>query len=75
MPSLAPLCTVSVYNAGTAVFATIFDDLFSTPKDNPFTADVNAYWYCYAAPGVYDVQFSGAGIPTPYVISGVVLTP
>ena len=71
MPSPAPLCTVTVFATGTANLSVIFDDNNPqpTPKDNPFTADVNALWYFWAASGTYDVQFTGQGIPVPYVIT------
>jgi hypothetical protein len=67
----APSCTVTVYETGGAVVATIYaDDLASpTPKANPFTADANGYWFFYAAGGKrYDVQLSGGGIATPYTM-------
>lgn len=62
----APGATVTVYNAGTLVLATIYSDNLSTPKANPFTADSNGYIFFYAADGRYDVVISGTGIATPY---------
>src|ERR1041384_6801824 len=52
--------TVTVFVAGSATLATIYADNISTPLANPFTADANTgYWRLYAAPGRYDIQFSG----------------
>lgn len=63
-----PLATVSVFNAGTATPSTIFSDEGGTPKANPFTADSTGFWFFWADQGRYDVQFSGAGITTPFTI-------
>ena len=52
-----PSTTVTIYNAGTLVPATIFSDAASTAKANPFTADANGYWFFWAAPGDYDITF------------------
>lgn len=58
-----PGCTVTVYNPGTAVLATIYSDSGGTPKANPFTADASTgAWFFYALVGEYDIQFSGGGI-------------
>jgi hypothetical protein len=57
-----------VFNAGTAVDASIFSDSGGTPKANPFVAGTDGQWNFWANPGSYDVQFSGAGIPTPYTL-------
>jgi hypothetical protein len=38
-----PQATVSVYNTGTLVLATIYADNSLTPKANPFTAATNGY--------------------------------
>lgn len=72
----APSCTVTVYNTGTLVLATIYADNLSTPKANPFVADATSgYWFFYAlSSGRYDVQFSGGGIPTPYTIGDISLS-
>lgn len=70
----APGATVTVYNAGTVVLASIFADNIATPKANPFTADAaTAYWFFYAANGRYDIKFSGGGIAAPYTLSDVLL--
>lgn len=69
----APLCTVTVFAAGTTNISTIYNDNVGTPQNNPFTADVNALFFFYAANGRYDVQFSGAGIVTPYTLSDFLL--
>jgi hypothetical protein len=72
----APSATVTVYNQGTLVLASIFaDNLGSpTPKANPFTADADAYFFFYAGSGRYDVRLSGGGIPTPYTWGDNVLS-
>lgn len=63
-----PSCTVTVYNGGTVVLATIFSDNAGTPLGNPFTASATGYWFFYASntPGRYDVKFSGGGIAAPF---------
>lgn len=63
-----PGCTVSVFNAGTAVPSTIFSNVGGTPKANPFLASADGYWFFWADDGSYDVQFSGAGITTPFTL-------
>lgn len=62
----APNATITVYNTGTLVLATIFSDDGVTPKANPFTADVSGYFYFYVAPGEYDIRQSGGGIVAPF---------
>lgn len=64
----APLAALTVYNKGTLVPATIYDDnLFPpTPKANPFAADADGFFYFYAVNGRYDVRFSAGGIVSPY---------
>lgn len=66
-----PLATVTVFNAGTAVLASIFSDSGGTPKANPFIADADASWDFWANPGNYDIQFSGAGITSPFTMFSV----
>ena len=61
-----PSATVTVFNHGTIVLATIFSDNSSTPLANPFTASAQGFWFFYAADGSYDIQFSGGGIPSPF---------
>lgn len=61
-----PSATVTVFNAGTVVLATIFADALSTPLANPFSADIDGHFQFWANLGLYDVQFSGSSIPTPY---------
>lgn len=69
-----PLATVTVYQAGTLLLATIFADAaLAVPKTNPFLADSNAYWFFYAADGTYDITFSGGGITQPFSWPGVIL--
>jgi hypothetical protein len=57
--------SVSVYNAGTTTFATLYSDNGVTPKANPFTTShaLNApgSYDFYAADGVYDIVFSKTG--------------
>src|SRR5882672_11322633 len=66
-----PACTITVFNGGTVVPATIFSDAgLTTPLANPFTATSTGFWAFYAAPSTYDVQFSGTGITTPFTIAG-----
>src|SRR5882724_2383433 len=66
-----PACTVTVFNGGTVVNATIFSDPGLTQTlGNPFTATSTGFWAFYATPSTYDVQFSGTGITTPFTIAG-----
>jgi hypothetical protein len=64
----APSATITVYLVGTLDLATLYSDDLGTPTPlgNPFTCDVNGYFFFYTAAGRYDVQFSGGGIVTPY---------
>lgn len=67
----AASCTVTVYETGGAVLATLYSDDLATPtaKANPFAADSNGYFFFYAAGGKrYDVQLSGGGIAAPYTV-------
>lgn len=71
-----PSCTVSVFNTGTVVLATIYgDNLFPpTSKSNPFTADSTGSAFFYAANGArVDVQLSGTGIVTPFLVASDIL--
>jgi len=63
-----PSCTVTIFDAGTSNLSTIFSDMLSTPKVNPFTADSTGYWFFYANNGLYDIRFSGAGIASPFTL-------
>jgi hypothetical protein len=57
--------TITVYNAGTVVLASIWADAAGTiVKDNPFTTDVLGRFQFFATAGNYDVQVSGSGITT-----------
>jgi hypothetical protein len=48
--------SVTVYNNGTVVKATIYSDNVSTAKSNPFTVtDINGAFSFYAADGRYDI--------------------
>lgn len=68
-----PFATVTVYLSGTLTLATIYSDNSSTALANPFTSDVNGFWFWYAANGRYDVRFSGGGIPAPFTIGDIML--
>ena len=59
-----PSCTVTVYVAGTGTPATIYSDNLGTARSNPFTATSLGAWFFYGDNGRYDVQVSGAGIPS-----------
>jgi len=63
-------CVVTVYDTGTTNLAVIYSDYSLTPKANPFTADVDGYWFWIANPGRYDVKLSGSGITSPITRSG-----
>lgn len=67
-----PLCTITVFAAGTANLSTIYSDNSSTPLANPFTATSSGTWFFYAATGHYDVRFSGGGIPAPFTLGDFV---
>lgn len=55
--------TVSVYNAGTSVLATIYSDNGSTAKSNPFlTNALDGSFSFYASNGVYDITFAYPGV-------------
>jgi hypothetical protein len=60
--------TVSVFNAGTLVLATIFSTEAGAPLANPFIADTDGHWGFWADQARYDVQFSGSGITSPYTL-------
>jgi hypothetical protein len=71
-----PGCTVSVFNTGTVNLTTIYGDNLNppTPKANPFTADANGFGFFYAANGSrVDVQLSGTGVTTPFIVAGDIL--
>lgn len=70
-----PLATVSVFNAGTLVLATIFSTEAGAPLANPFVSDANGKWQFWADQGRYDIQFSGAGITAPYTYFAVEVVP
>lgn len=60
-----PGATVSVFNQGTVVLASIFGDNGITPKSNPFVSDsTTGLAFFYAANGRYDIQLSGTGFST-----------
>jgi hypothetical protein len=57
------------------VLATIFSTEGGAPLANPFVSDGNGKWSFWADQGRYDIQFSGAGIPTPYTYPNVDVVP
>jgi hypothetical protein len=60
-----PLCTVSIFDAGTTNLSTVYSNASGTPKANPFTSASDGFWFFYAPEGShFDVQFSGIGITT-----------
>jgi hypothetical protein len=65
-----PSCTVTVYITGTLTLASIFADNLGTTLSNPFTANNDGSWGFYASNGIYDVNFSNGGIPTPFTLGG-----
>lgn len=73
-----PACTITVFlhNVTPATKATLYSNnaVTPTPLANPFTASSAGHWQWYAADGSYDVVMSGAGFPSPYTISDIVLT-
>jgi hypothetical protein len=72
-----PGCTVTVYITGSGgTLATIYtDSTLTTQKANPFTADTTTgYWYYYVASGHFDVQLSGAGIPSTFTLGDITIT-
>jgi hypothetical protein len=66
---------VTVFDSGTSSLSSIFDDNTGTSKANPFTADVNGFWFFYADDGRYDVRFSSGAPPisTPFSWGDVLL--
>lgn len=75
-----PGATVRVTVVGGGL-ATIYSDNSGTPLANPFTIGVSpetsttGYWFFYADNGLYNIQFSGTGITTPYTITRAVFDP
>lgn len=73
----APGSTITVYQAGTLVLASIYSDNIGTPQANPFTSATGynaGYFYFYAADGTYDVRISGTGVTTPYTWGDIQLS-
>src|SRR5208282_4422995 len=69
-----PSCTITVFVHGGGLAAIYLDNQATpTPLANPFTAQTNGQWQFYAANGHYDIQMSGAGMPTPVTYSDVIL--
>lgn len=62
-----PQATVTVTITGTASLATLYSDNDGTPLANPFTCNsLTGFGSFYVTPGLYDIQFSGTGVPAPY---------
>ncbi len=53
--------TVTVFNTGTSVIASIFSDQIGTPKPNPFVTDNLGTVVFYAANGFYDTNITKSG--------------
>lgn len=64
------LATITVYNPGTVVVATIYSTPAGAAQANPFSTDANGRFVFYADPGEYDINVSGAGI-VAYTLSNV----
>lgn len=75
-----PACTVTVTIVGGGT-ATIYSNNSGTPLANPFTignspeTSTNGYWFFYADNGLYNIQFSGTGVTTPFTITRAVFDP
>lgn len=67
----APNATITVYDTTTLNLSTIYSDDALTPKANPFTADVNGYYFFYADNGDYDVKWSGITGQSDYTLGGI----
>src|SRR5262249_46766553 len=66
-----PNCTVTVYDSNTTNRSTIYSSASGGVLGNPFTAANNGQWSFYGTSGqTYDVQFSGAGITSPFTRTG-----
>ena len=66
-----PSCNVSVYITGSGgTLATIYNSS-GTPVANPFQASLQGYWAFFATNGVYDVQISGGGLPSPFTYGAI----
>lgn len=56
--------SISVFNQGTRVLATIYSDNGTTLKDNPFDSTTDGRVAFYAADGRYDIEASKRGYDT-----------
>lgn len=71
----APLATITVYNTGTVVPTSIYgSNSLLDAKANPFVSGSDGFGFFYAEAGRYDIQFSGGGITTPWLLSDILLT-
>lgn len=71
-----PQCIIAVYLHGTVSLATIYSDNSVPPTPIPsssFTATATGHWQFYAPNGNYDVIMSGAGFPSPFTLSDIVI--
>lgn len=68
-----PSTTVTVYNHGTVVLASLYsdDNASPTPLANPFTASADGAFGFYAATGRFDIVFSGGALSAPYTLLDV----
>ena len=76
---IVPGCTVTVYNTGTTVTASLYATATGTARINPIVADATGYYWYYAAAGRYDERFSGGvspnTYPSPVTLTDVVISP
>lgn len=70
-----PLATITVFNTGTVTPSTIFSTEGGVPLANPFLASDIGFWFFWVDQGRYDIQFSGAGIDTPFLYTAVDVVP
>lgn len=66
-----PSATVSVFDHGTTNLSTIYSSQTGTAQVNPFTASPKGVAFWCAGNGVYDVQYSGTGITTPFTVTSI----
>lgn len=62
-----PSCTITVYQTGTFILATIYSNSTGTPLSNPFTASTLGKWQFFASPAAgFDIVLSGGNPPNQY---------
>lgn len=69
-----PQCSVTVYQTGTTTKVATYSNSTGTVLANPFTSTTAGLWIFYVQAGIYDVNFSGAGIGAPFTISAYRVT-